>query len=70
MKNGWYKTHDKDDKWTDFWPENNQMVFVENNMIIGRYNEMTKKIDNVRTVVSKEDELNMTVLEFDGIGCA
>ena len=75
MKNGWYKIeYGKNDYWanSDYWPPNDEIVCVENDIITESRDEWGKKWNGpqVKVVVTSELKKCMIRMEFDGIGCA
>jgi hypothetical protein len=64
MKNGWYKVEYMDDKWTDFWPPNDEFVFVEDGIITEGKNEFGVKTMGRKVVITPEMEKNMVALTF------
>jgi len=70
MKNGWYKIKHEDKEWTDFWPPNEELVFIENNIIIESKDEFTGKIREKNIEVTEDMKNNLFSLDFDGVGIA
>ena len=70
MKNGWYKLEYKDNEWTDYWPPNDYIVYVENDTIVEKEDEWGDHKQKVNIPVTKEMKSHMAIMEFAGVGCA
>lgn len=73
MKNGWYKIeYAKNDYWmdTDYWPPNDEIVYVEDDVIVETRNEWGKKYNgsNIKVCITDELKKCMSIMEFDGVG--
>jgi len=83
MKNGWYKIIDMAIN-TDYWPDNDRIVYIENGIAIKYYNECWKRLDSwnviydpvlIKAIPLTQEEIDKLGLEekmkdFDGVGIA
>jgi len=70
MKNGWYKIGHKDEAWKNYWTSNEELVYIENNVIIESKDEFTGEITEKNAEVTEKMKKNLFLLDFDGVGIA